>query len=61
MSEFEFRESPDIETGRIEREGLPPGYRMRADAHYVDALAGCTMRAGPSATPADSRTGRQAC
>src|SRR5690606_24175608 len=21
-----------------EREGLPPGYRMRADAHYVDQL-----------------------
>jgi hypothetical protein len=24
---------------RPEREGLPPGYRMRADAHYVDQLA----------------------
>jgi hypothetical protein len=24
---------------RLEREGLPPGYRMRADAHYVDQLA----------------------
>lgn len=23
---------------RREREGLPPGYRMRADAHYVDQL-----------------------
>src|SRR5262249_36122118 len=22
-----------------EREGLPPGYRMRADAHYVDQLS----------------------
>ena len=40
MSEFEFRESASTETGRIEREGLPPGYRMRADAHYVDALSG---------------------
>jgi hypothetical protein len=24
---------------RVEREGLPPGYRMRADAHYVDQLS----------------------
>jgi hypothetical protein len=24
---------------RPEREGLPPGYRMRADAHYVEQLA----------------------
>ena len=23
-----------------QREGLPPGYRMRADAHYVDQLSG---------------------
>src|SRR5687768_2647823 len=22
----------------IEREGLPPGFRMRADSHYVEAL-----------------------
>ncbi len=28
---------PDEERPR-EREGLPPGYRMRADAHYVDQL-----------------------
>jgi hypothetical protein len=27
----------------VEREGLPPGYRMRADAHYVDQL---TARSG---------------
>jgi hypothetical protein len=25
--------------GKPEREGLPPGYRMRADAHYVELLA----------------------
>jgi hypothetical protein len=24
---------------RVEREGLPPGYRMRADKHYVDLMA----------------------
>src|SRR5438477_5846472 len=23
---------------RVEREGLPPSYRMRADRHYVDQL-----------------------
>jgi hypothetical protein len=34
MSELEF------ETRKTEeREGLPPGYRMRADAHYVDQLS----------------------
>jgi hypothetical protein len=38
---------PDFESaGRVpapktpEREGLPPGYRMRADAHYVEQLTG---------------------
>jgi hypothetical protein len=25
-------------TEKVEREGLPPGYRMRADAHYVENL-----------------------
>ena len=25
--------------GTIEREGLPPSYRMRADSHYVDQFA----------------------
>jgi hypothetical protein len=25
-------------SGRADREGLPTGYRMRADAHYVDSL-----------------------
>lgn len=35
---------------KLEREGLPPGYRMRADAHYVDQL---TSRRGerPSTDP----------
>jgi hypothetical protein len=47
--------TPDlVDTGtppRKEREGLPPGYRMRADAHYVDQL---TSRRGHS----DARSGR---
>lgn len=35
--------TPDLVEGaaasrKPEREGLPPGYRMRADAHYVDQL-----------------------
>ena len=34
--------TPDLVEGapprKGEREGLPPGYRMRADAHYVDQL-----------------------
>ena len=29
---------PTIERSPAEREGLPRGYRMRADAHYVDQL-----------------------
>ena len=32
---------------KAEREGLPPGYRMRADAHYVENL---TSRRGERAT-----------
>jgi len=38
----EFTElfTPPIESRRSpDREGLPPGYRMRADAHYVDQLS----------------------
>ena len=38
---------------KIEREGLPPGYRMRADAHYVENLASRRDRGaaeGPRAT-----------
>src|SRR6185436_2725552 len=31
-----------------DREGLPPGYRMRADAHYVEHL---TARRGDKAVP----------
>ena len=33
-------DAPDTESPRLSplREGLPPGFRMRADAHYVDQL-----------------------
>jgi hypothetical protein len=34
MSELEFEIRKNVE-----REGLPPSYRMRADAHYVDQLS----------------------
>ncbi len=37
---------------KAEREGLPPGYRMRADAHYVDQL---TSRRGQSDGPRATR------
>lgn len=30
----------DVQPGLSEREGLPRGYRMRADAHYVEQLTG---------------------
>ena len=39
MSDFD---SPDFQAGdgiKPEREGLPPGYRMRADSHYVELLS----------------------
>ena len=40
MSEFDAADFTGSEPVRAEREGLPAGYRMRADAHYVDLLAG---------------------
>jgi ParB-like nuclease domain len=33
---------PPPDTGRGFREGLPPAFRMRADAHYVEQLDGAT-------------------
>jgi hypothetical protein len=33
---------PPPESGRGFREGLPPAFRMRADAHYVEQLDGST-------------------
>lgn len=35
----EFDDDTPIATPKRDREGLPPGYRMRADAHYVDQLS----------------------
>jgi hypothetical protein len=52
VSEFE---SPDFTTDepvKTEREGLPAGYRMRADPHYVELLSG----ARGERARADSRT-----
>ena len=41
MSELEPSEFPSPSSGKkVDREGLPSSYRMRADAHYVDQLAG---------------------
>ena len=37
-SDFELMTAPLEEELRPQREGLPPGYRMRAEAHYVDQL-----------------------
>jgi len=41
--------TPAADRKKPEREGLPPGYRMRADAHYVDQLT--TRRGDKSADP----------
>lgn len=63
LEEF-TQESPELapptSTDRkTDREGLPPGYRMRADAHYVDQLSSRrTDRpadAAPAAAPARDR------
>jgi hypothetical protein len=41
---------------KVEREGLPPGYRMRADAHYVENLTSRRDRgAAESPRPGDSQ------
>jgi ParB-like nuclease family protein len=37
-TDFELMTAPLEEELRTQREGLPPGYRMRAEAHYVDQL-----------------------
>ncbi len=39
MSEFEPTEFTSGDAPKPEREGLPPGYRMRADSHYVELLS----------------------
>jgi len=44
VSEFASFPGADTpsETSRGFREGLPPAFRMRADAHYVEQLDGTT-------------------
>ena len=53
----EFSEGADVErpapVRKPEREGLPSGYRMRADSHYVDQLL--TPRAGAAEPARGSR------
>ena len=39
MSDFESSDFQAGENIKPEREGLPPGYRMRADPHYVELLS----------------------
>lgn len=39
---------------KAEREGLPPGYRMRADAHYVDQLTSRRAHPDTSRGPRDA-------
>jgi hypothetical protein len=39
VPDFEATEFTTTESGKPEREGLPPGYRMRADPHYVELLS----------------------
>lgn len=46
--EFEMRKT-------VEREGLPAGYRMRADAHYVDQLSARSADATHQASAVDRR------
>lgn len=36
---FDRRKAAEREARTVEREGLPPGYRMRADEHYVEQLS----------------------
>lgn len=46
----EFIQDETAKPSKPEREGLPPGYRMRADAHYVEQL---TARRGERADRAE--------
>jgi hypothetical protein len=39
VPDFEATEFTTTESGKPEREGLPAGYRMRADPHYVELLS----------------------
>jgi hypothetical protein len=53
VSEYESSEFTSPESPRPEREGLPRSYRMRADAHYVEALS------APARDTRDSRDTRE--
>lgn len=67
----DLSEVPPQATSHVkpEREGLPPGYRMRADAHYVDQLSSrrlerlersaSTVSESDEALQADARDRRQ--
>ena len=44
--------TPAIDKSRALRQGLPPTYRMRHDAHYVDELESRRRPCGPTASPA---------
>ena len=50
MSELEFEIRKNAE-----REGLPPSYRMRADAHYVDQLSARSLDVPQQASTVDRR------
>ncbi|HXT71561.1 MAG TPA: hypothetical protein VN700_17525 [Vicinamibacterales bacterium] len=61
MSEFEAQEFSGGDPVKPEREGLPPGYRMRADPHYVELLSsgarGGGDRSARGEARGDTRTG----
>jgi hypothetical protein len=46
-------ESPAPADRKPEREGLPPGYRMRADSHYVDQLTSRERRTSEAPSAVD--------
>jgi hypothetical protein len=55
-----FDEAADVPSSgssskKPEREGLPPGYRMRADAHYVDLITSRRAERGPAEVVRPSR------
>ena len=58
MSETDEFESVAGSQKKPEREGLPPTYRMRADAHYVEQLSTRRMEGdGPRAGQRRSEAG----
>jgi hypothetical protein len=52
LSDFESSEFNPGASDRAEREGLPAGYRMRADAHYVELLSGASRPDRAAGRPA---------